>query len=145
MSPDTELRVRKPIRWRLALCGCAAGIVWTLLSAISTRLLGGAFNAAVPGNKLFSPSAGLAAFLLIANLAGGVWVMWLYSAIRPRYGAGPRTAALAGFAWWLASSLADATWGSFGLVPVSALLPLSAVALPEMLVAAMVGSWLYKE
>ena len=79
------------------------------------------------------------------NLAGGIWAMWLYAAIRPRYGAGAKTAAVAGFAWWVASTLADATWGSFGLVPVKALLPLAAVSLPEMIVATLVGGWLYKE
>jgi len=59
--------------------------------------------------------------------------------------AGPKTAALAGVSWWVVTTLADATWGSFRLVPVKALLPLSAVALPELIVAVLVGAWLYKE
>jgi hypothetical protein len=134
------------INWsRVILCGVLAGVVWTVLSAISTWYVGADFNSAVPGNKILAPSAGLAAFLLTVNLAGGIWAMWLYAAIRPRYGAGAKTAAVAGFAWWVASTLADATWGSFGLVPVKALLPLSAVSLPEMIVATLVGGWLYKE
>jgi hypothetical protein len=121
------------------------GVVWTVLSAISTWYVGGDFNSAVPGNKILAPSARLAAFLVSVNLGGGIWAMWLYAAIRPRYGAGPRTAAVAGFSWWVVSSLADATWGSFRLVPVQALLLLSVVSLPEMIVAALVGAWLYKE
>ena len=134
------------INWgRVVLCGVVTGVVWTVLSAISTWYVGADFNAAVPGNKIFTPSAGLAAFLFTVNLAGGIWAIWLYAAIRPRYGAGPKTAAVVGLSWWIASSLADATWGSFGLVPVKALLPLSAVSLPEMIVAALVGAWLYKE
>lgn len=134
------------INWsRLILCGVLTGVVWTVLSATSTRYLGADFNFAVPGNKIFAPSAGLAAFLLTVNLAGGIWAMWLYAAIRPRYGAGAKTAAVAGFSWWVVSTLADATWGSFRLVPVKALLPLSAVSLPEMIVAVLVGAWLYKE
>ncbi len=56
-----------------------------------------------------------------------------------------KTAAVAGFAWWVVSTLADATWGSFRLVPIKALPPLSAVSLPEMIVAVLVGAWLYKE
>ena len=134
------------INWsRVILCGVLTGVVWTVLSAISTWYVGADFNSAVPGNKIFAPSSGLAAFLLTVNLAGGIWAMWLYAAIRPRYGAGAKTAAIAGFAWWVVSTLADTTWGSFGLVPVKALLPLSAVSLPEMIVAALVGAWLYKE
>ena len=122
-----------------------AGIVWTVTSALSTWFVGADFNAAVPGNKIFAPSAGLAAFLLAVNLAGGIWAIWLYASIRPRYGAGAKTAAIAGMSWWIVSTLADATWGSFRLVPVAALVPLSVVSLPEMVVAAMVGAWLYKE
>jgi hypothetical protein len=130
---------------RVILCGVLTGVVWTVLSAISTWYVGADFNSAVPGNKIFAPGAGLAAFLLAVNLAGGIWTIWLYAAIRPRYGAGAKTAAVAGFSWWVVSSLADATWGSFRLVPIKALLPLSAVSLPEMIVAALIGAWLYKE
>lgn len=136
----------KTIKWsRVAVCGVVTGVVWTVLSAISTWFVGADFNSAVPGNQIFAPSARLATFLFTVNLAGGIWAMWLYAAIRPRYGAGPKTAAVAGFSWWIVSSLADATWASFRLVPVKALLPLSAVSLPEMIVAALIGAWLYKE
>lgn len=134
------------INWkRVFVCGAVTGLVWTMLSAISTWYLGADFNAAVPGNKIFAPSARLAAFLFAVSLLGGIWAIWLYAAIRPRYGAGAKTAAVAGFSWWVVTMLADATWGSFGLVPVKALLPLSAVSLPEMIVAALVGAWLYRE
>lgn len=136
----------KKINWsRVILCGVLTGVVWSVLSAISTWFVGADFNSAVPGNRIFAPGAGLAAFLFGINLAGGVWAMWLYAAIRPRYGAGAKTAAVAGLSWWVVSTLADATWGSFGLVPVKALLPLSAVSLPEMIVPVLVGAWLYKE
>jgi hypothetical protein len=134
------------INWgRVVSCGVVTGFVWTVLSAVSTWYVGADFNSAVPGNKIFAPSAGLAAFLVSVNLGGGIWAIWLYAAIRHRYGAGLRTAAVAGFSWWVVSSLADATWGSFRLVPLKALLPLSVVSLPEMMMAALVGAWLYKE
>jgi len=134
------------INWsRIIICGLVTGVIWTILSAISTWYLGADFNAAVPGNKILSPSAGLAAFLFALNLIGGLWAMWLYAAIRPRYGAGAKTALLVGFAWWAVTSLADATWGSFGFVPVRALWPVIAISLPELMVAAVVGAWLYRE
>jgi hypothetical protein len=134
------------VNWsRVIIGGLVAGTVWTATSAITTWFLGADFNAAVPGNKIFAPGAPLAAFLFAVNLAGGIWGIWLYAAIRPRYGPGPKTAAVAGFSWWIVSSLADATWGSFRLVPVGALLPLSVISLPEMIAAALIGAWLYKE
>ncbi len=130
---------------RVMVCGLLAGVVWTLLPAISTWFLGADFNAAVGGNKVFAPSAGLFAFLFSLNLLGGIWAVWLYAAIRPRYGAGAKTAVLAGFAWWFVSSLADWTWVSLGFVPVTAFIWLSAIAIPELILAAFVGAWLYKE
>ena len=134
------------INWtRVLVCGLLAGVVWTAQSAISTWFLGAEFNEAVGGNKVFAPSAGLFTFLFTLNLLGGIWAVWLYAAIRPRYGPGAKTAVLAGFAWWLVSSLADWTWVSLGIVPVRAFIPLSAIAIPELIVAAFVGAWLYKE
>ena len=120
-------------------------MVWTVLSAISAWYLGADFNAAVGGNKILAPGLDLVTSLLALNLAGGIWAMWLYAAIRPRYGAGAKTAVVTGLSWWLVGTLADATWASFGLVPVKSFLPLSAAALPEMIVAAIAGAWLYRE
>jgi hypothetical protein len=134
------------INWgRVFLCGLLAGVVWTALSSVITVLVGHDFAAAVPGNRLAAPGVGLVAFLFIVNLVEGAWAMWLYAAIRPRYGAGLKTAVVVGISWWVISSLVDATWGSFGFVPVSALWPAMAASLPAIIVAAVVGAWLYKE
>jgi hypothetical protein len=134
------------INWgRVLLCGLVAGLVWTLLSSVVTVFAGHDFAAAVPGNRLSAPSGGLVTFLLILNLVEGTWAMWLYASIRPRYGPGPKTALVAGFSWWVISSLIDATWGSFGFVPARALLGPMAASLPAIIVAALAGAWLYKE
>jgi hypothetical protein len=103
------------------------------------------FAVAVPGGRLSAPRVGLVAFLFTLNLVMGTWAMWLYAAIRPRYGAGPWTAAVAGFSWWVITSLVDATWGSFGFVPTKALLGPMAASLPALIVSAVVGAWSYKE
>ena len=99
----------------------------------------------MPGNRLAAPNGGLIMFLFVVNLAEGVWAMWLYAAIRPRYGPGPKTAVIAGLAWWVISSLIDATWGSLGFVPKEALLGPMAASLPAIILAALAGAWLYKE
>jgi hypothetical protein len=84
---------------RVFVCGLVAGVVWTVLSSVVTVLAGHEFAATVPGNRLAAPDAGFVAFLLVVNLAEGIWAMWLYAAIRPRYGDGVKTAAVAG-AWF---------------------------------------------
>jgi hypothetical protein len=134
------------INWgRVFLCGLVAGLVWTVLSSGVTVFAGQGFSAAVPGNKLAAPTGGLITFLFVVNLAKGVWAMWLYAAIRPRYGPGPKTAVIAGLSWWFISSLIDVTWGSFGFVPARTLLGPMAASLPAITLAALAGAWCYKE
>ena len=134
------------MNWRrIVLGGLLTGFVWTLLSSVSTSLVAADFAAAVPGNKLFAPSAEMVGFLFAVNLAEGIWAVWLYASIRPRYGAGLKTAAFVGVAWWIISTLFDVTWGSFGFVPAKALLAPIAVSLPEQVIATITGAWLYRE
>lgn len=71
--------------------------------------------------------------------------MWLYAAIRPRYGPGPKTALVAGFAWWVIVSLQSGKWVAVGFVPVKATLARLAITLPAILLAALVGAWPYEE
>ncbi len=134
------------INWgRVVLCGIVTGLAWTVLSSIITAFVARDFVAAVPGGRLSAPSGGLIAFLFIVNLVMGIWAMWLYAAIRPRYGPGPKTAVATGFSWWVISSLIDATWGSFGFVVPRAVLAPMAASLPAIIIAAVVGAWLYRE
>jgi len=134
------------INWgRVVLCGIAAGLTWTALSSVITAFVARDFVAAVPGGRLSAPGGSLVAFLFVLNLVMGIWAMWLYAAIRPRYGPGLKTAVLTGFSWWIITSLVDATWGSFGFVASSAVLPPMAASLPAIIIAAVVGAWLYRE
>jgi hypothetical protein len=138
--------VSAKINWRrVLLCGIVAGLAWTVLSSMITASVARDFVAAVPNARLSAPSGGLIAFLLIVNLVMGIWAMWLYAAVRPRYGPGPKTAAVVGFSWWVISSLVDATWGSFGFVAPKAVLAPVAASLPAIIVAAVVGAWFYRE
>jgi hypothetical protein len=81
------------------------------------------------------------------NLVAGIWTMWLYAAIRPRYGPGPKTAAVAGLAGWIAVAIIEIELSALLLLPISLgglAVPLG-VALPAMIVAAMLGAWQYQE
>lgn len=52
---------------------------------------------------------------------------------------------MAGFAVWFLASWVDATWAVFKGVRLRAFAGPAAVSLPVVLVAAVVGAWLYKE
>ncbi len=73
--------------------------------------------------------------------------MWLYAAIRSRYGAGPKTAVCAGLAVWVAGILLPnaAFMGASGLFPTSLTVMTTAAAIVEWVIAALAGAALYKE
>jgi hypothetical protein len=76
----------------------------------------------------------------------GIFAVWLYAAIRPRYGAGPKTAISAAVAvWCLAYLLADVTPLALKLFPTRVMVIGLAVGLVEVIVGTMVGAWLYRE
>ena len=80
------------------------------------------------------------------GIVAGMITVWLYAGLRPQYGAGPRTAILAGLTVWvLAFGLATAVPVFFHLYPVG--LGLTSVALEavEMILAGLAGAALYKE
>lgn len=75
----------------------------------------------------------------------GIRTTWLQAAIGPRYGPGPKTAAIAGRAMWLIASVVDAFWASLGLFPIRLIAKLVGAHLVIRVVAAVVAAWLYKE
>ncbi len=132
------------VNWvRVVLCGLIAGVVWSLLAMVNMTFFGADFQAAVPGSTLVRPKAAFLA--LSANLAMGIWAMWLYASIRPRYGPGPKTAVMVGLAWWAIGIMVNASWVILGLVPPMTVLPLLVAALPATVLAAVVGAWPYQE
>ncbi len=131
-----------PTTWiRLGLCGLLAGIVWFVLNALSLSLFAPDLVAVVERGGPYARWGGLA-FLLI-DLGMGLWAIWLYAAIKPRFGPGARTAALAGLAWWAIKTLQSAKWVGLGFVaPGVVLVPLG-TTLVAAVAATMTGAWLY--
>ena len=139
------------INWgRVVLCGLLTGGVWMaitapifLLAFYESEYVQALHAAQAAAHPRFNP-------LLVAaplNLVAGIWIMWLYAAISPRYGPGPKTAAVAGLAGWLAVAVIEAELALLHLLPLSLgglAVPLG-VALPSMIVAAVVGAWQYQE
>ena len=135
------------INWgRVFLCGLVSGAVWGVISGPVLLVVGQDFLAVIPVGNFFSPlQPGLVAFYSLLWFVMGVWMMWLYAAIRPRYGPGPKTAAIAGLATAVFGVLADAVWVSMGVVPVEVVVAPVVAAVPILIVAAMMGARLYKE
>ena len=94
--------------------------------------------------KAFPAGGTVMTIWILWGFATGIAAVWLYAAIRPRYGAGAGTAARAGVAvWfftWLLSMVAMQNMGVF---------PIAAVpfvwTLVECILATVAGAWLYQE
>ena len=133
------------INWaRVILGGIVAGIVSTVLEGAGGFLMHSVSEAAMKNMK--PPSGAVMAAHVLWGLVVGVAAIWLYAAIRPRYGPGAATALRAGFAVWLfvhaTFSLAAA---SMDLLPQKIMLISAAWSLPATIAATLAGAWLYKE
>jgi hypothetical protein len=75
----------------------------------------------------------------------GIGIVWGYAAIRPRYGPGPRTAAIAGIgAWFFAGFLANLAMMNMGLFPRKLIIIGLVWGLVEYVVAAVAGASVYR-
>jgi hypothetical protein len=137
------------MNWRrIFLGGLAAGVVINVSEAIlNVPVLGDDWAQAMAA--LGRPGEFGGGQIALFNLMGfviGIAMVWLYAAIRPRYGAGPRTAVCAGCSTWALSYMAP-TIGYFamGLFPAGIMTFALVWGLAELIVAGLVGGWLYRE
>ena len=127
---------------RVALCGLVAGVVWYLLTVVSIALSAPDLIASVQSRAPHAAHGG--GFFFTLDMLMGIWAVWLYSALAPRYGARVTTGAIAGVAWWAMKTLQSAKWAGLGFVEFSGgLVLVGAMTLVAAVLASMVGAWLY--
>ena len=135
-------RVR--VIWGGLLAGVVINVVEYLTNGVILKGAWGQVMAAL-GKPADISAGGIAIFNLWGFLLG-IGSVWIYAAIRPRYGAGPGTAVRAGLtAWALAVVLANLSNYPLGLFPVRLLVITSVVALFEIVAGTVAGARLYKE
>jgi hypothetical protein len=86
--------------------------------------------------------------LIAMTFVLGITAVWLYAAIRPRYGPGPKTALCAGLAVWVMAHLWSGVYlgaGFAGLISPRLAWGPVAWGLVEAPLATLAGAWLYKE
>jgi hypothetical protein len=92
------------------------------------------------------PSGSDIAVFIAMTFVLGILLVWLYAAIRPRYGPGPKAAICAGlFVWVLLNGfwyVYNQVWEIFPQDMVTTSTIWSLFALP---IATIVGAWLYRE
>lgn len=133
---------------RVILGGIIAGVIINVVEGVMNGvILQPQWSAAA---KAIGRSATISTRQMVAfniwGFAAGIIAIWLYAAMRPRFGAGPRTAIRAGAAvWLLAYAMADAMMAFLHVFPLGLLVMVTAVGLMEVLIAAMAGAYFYRE
>jgi len=80
------------------------------------------------------------------GLVTGILMVWLYAALRPRLGPGPKTAMCAGLVIWAtAYALGGAAPVFLHLIPVGLIAIALTVGLVETMIAGVAGAYFYKE
>ena len=127
--------------------GLAAGLVMNISEfVLNVPVAGDQMNAEFAARNLPPVATNQIAAFVTLTLVLGVLTVWLYAAIRPRFGAGPKTAITAGIFMWACTYLnVSITMGVLGINSME-LVVLSIVwTLIEMILASAVGGYLYKE
>jgi hypothetical protein len=137
------------IKWsRVVLGGLLAGVVLNVVDWLTYGVWLKADMAAAMTALGKSPAAMDSAIpLWIAlDFVSGIGLLWVYAAIRPRFGAGVKTAVIAGLAVWFFVGLVHAIAESpMGFMPQSLMTLGTCVALIALPVATVVGAYVYKE
>jgi hypothetical protein len=133
---------------RLVLGGVVAGILVNVSETIlNTVVLKRPWEDAMRAlGKPMSMTGSAMAVWILWGFVYGILCVWIYAAIRPRFGPGGGTAAKAGFvAWMLAGLLPSVGMGNMGIVPTSLLVVSACWTLVESIVVTIVGAWIYRE
>lgn len=133
---------------RVILGGIVAGIAIDVFEGILNGVvLAGQWAEVMTGlGKSGTMSIKQIAAFNVWGLAVGILTVGLYAAIRPRFGAGPRTGVLAGMAVWaLAFAMGDATPVFLHIFPVGTMATSLVVEAVGMAIAGVAGAAVYKE
>src|SRR5437867_4450129 len=132
---------------RVILGGLATGLVVNIGETIfNLAVVNQDMEAALLARNLPPVAGGAIGGFVILTFALGLVTVWLYAAIRPRFGPGPRTATLAALAVWFFAYLHQGTALTLmGVVPAKLTTIGLVWGLAEIVVASIAGAAVYKE
>lgn len=132
-------------RWLLG--GVVAGIVIWICEGVSATFIIDQMTAVMESHGLsMAISAGTMVLTVVVSLLVGLTIVFFYAGVRPRFGAGPRTAVIVAVVLWLGSYVVSLIgYHVINLFPPRMLLHWGLIGLFEMVLASIVGAWIYRE
>lgn len=132
-------------RWLVG--GVTAGIVLWMLEGAASMFYMSDLQASMQAHDLsLEMTGGVLAVSFLASLLLGLTLIFFYTAIRPRFGPGPKTAVIVAVAFWVGGYVVWLMgYQLLGLLPAGTLALWGLLGLVEMVVAALAGAWMYRE
>ena len=133
------------VRWLLG--GIVAGIVVWILEGLASMLYMEDMETAMQAHNLAMEMSAAAMILtLIVSILSGLVLVFFYAAARPRFGPGPKTAVIVAVAYWVGGMLVSLLgYQMMGLFPAGLLSLWGIIGVVELIIASLVGGWIYKE
>jgi hypothetical protein len=132
---------------RVILGGLVAGLVINISETIlNLFVVAQAMEESLRARNLPPLGGGPIAGFVIFSFLVGIVTVWLYAAIRPRFGPGMKTAVIAGLVVWFFAYL----YGAVGMVLMgifrAKVMTIATIwGLSEIILASIAGAWLYTE
>jgi len=132
---------------RVLAGGLVAGLIINIGEAILNIPLAGAqMEEALQARNLPPVGGGAIAYFVVMCFLLGILIVWTYAAVRPRLGAGPKTAVtVAVLAWFLTLVWSGGAQVAMGIMPLKLTVMGFAWGLGEVVIATLAGAGLYSE
>lgn len=130
--------------------GLAAGVVMNVIDFLTNGVLfadrmKAEAEAFKPGLSDAMMSGSSIAVYVVSDLIVGILLVFTYAAIRPRFGAGPRTAVIAALILWALGAILTYGYLQMGLMSPGSWAMYAVVWMINLAVSAWVGARLYTE
>jgi hypothetical protein len=130
----------------LAGAAAAGALIWLLEGAFGLLYVEQMTAILADHGLGMAMSPSMIALTLVVSLLAGLSVVFFYALARPRLGPGPRTAVIVAIGLWIGGwLLALIGYRMIGLYPVRLLVMWGATGLLEMILAGVLGAWVYRE
>jgi len=126
--------------------GLVAGLLILLSAATMVPVVGDEMNLALARFNLPPLSPGAMVYFTFVSLSMGILLVWLFAALIPRFGTGPKTALIAAFIlWFMGNLLPNVANVFYGFMPVKLTVIGVVWGLGELVVGSLVGARFYRE
>jgi hypothetical protein len=131
---------------RVILGGLLAGLIMNISETVlNLYVIGDESEAALERLGLQFPGTNQISIFVAMTFLLGIILIFVYAGLRPRFGAGAKTAVIAALIVWIVGFMPAFADVVLGLTPANLLAIGGAWSLVETIVAAVAGAWLYKE